>query len=266
LIPGHEAAGEVVAVGAGVKAFEPGDRVAYVGPLGGYAAARNIDAASLVKLPDDFSYEAGATMMLKGLTAQYLLRRTFPVQAGHRVLVHAGAGATGQLLCRWASALGAKVLATAGSAQKAAIARKAGAEHVILYREQDFVARVREFTEGRLCQVVYDGVGAATFPGSLDCLAPFGLFVSFGAASGPVPPFDLSLLAQKGSLYATRPSLFTHIADRSVYEAMTADVVDAVRLGHIGFEGTERHALEEAAQVHAALESRQTSGAIILTA
>lgn len=265
LIPGHEGAGEIIAVGAGVTAFKPGDRVAYVGALGGYSAARNIAAASLVKLPDDFSYEAGATMMLKGLTAQYLLRRTFQVKVGHRVLVHAGAGATGQLLCRWASALGAKVIATAGSAQKAEVARKAGADHVILYREQDFVARVRDLTEDRLCHVVYDGVGAATFPGSLDCLAPFGLFVSFGAASGPVPPFDLALLAQKGSLYATRPSLFTHIADRSAYEEMIADVVNAVRLGHIDFERPQRYALEQAEQVHAALESRQTSGAMILT-
>jgi len=265
LIVGHEGAGEVSAVGEGVTKVKPGDRVAYVGPIGGYAEARNIPAASLIRLPDDFSYEAGATMMLKGLTAQYLLRRTFKVQQGQTVLVHAGAGGVGQLLCGWASALGATVIATAGGREKADIARRAGAAHVILYRDEDFAARVREITRGRLCEVVYDGVGAATFPASLDCLAPFGMFVSFGSASGPIKAFDLGLLAQKGSLYVTRPSLFTHIADRRVYEDMTADVIDAVRRRFISIDRPQRFPLEEAAKVHAALESRQTSGAIVLT-
>jgi NADPH2:quinone reductase len=264
-VPGHEGAGEVIAVGEGVKEFQPGDRVAYVGALGGYSEARNISAASLVHLPKSFSYATGAVMMLKGLTAQYLLRRTFRVKKGHRVLVHAGAGGVGQLLCQWASALGAKVTATVGSQEKAEIAHHAGAKHVILYREEDFVQRVREITKGRLCDVVYDGVGAATFPASLDCLAPFGMFVSFGSASGPVPAFDLALLAQKGSLYATRPSLFTHIADRRVYEDMTEDLERAIKRGHLNLDVAASFPLEEAAKVHAALEARQTFGSIVLT-
>ncbi len=264
-VPGHEGAGEVVAVGEGVKDFEPGDRVAYVGALGGYSEARNIDAASVVHLPKSFSYAAGAVMMLKGLTAQYLLHRTFRVKKGHRVLVHAGAGGVGQLLCQWASALGAKVIATVGGEEKARIARDAGAKHVILYREDDFVQRVRELTKGRLCDVVYNGVGAATFPGSLDCLAPFGMFVSFGSASGPVGAFDLGLLAQKGSLYATRPSLFTHIADRRTYEEMMEDLERAIKQGHLTLDVAARFPLEDAAKVHAALENRRTTGSIVLT-
>ena len=264
-VPGHEGAGEVIAVGEGVEEFQPGDRVAYVGALGGYSEARNISAASLVHLPKSFSYATGAVMMLKGLTAQYLLRRTFRVKKGHRVLVHAGAGGVGQLLCQWASALGAKVIATVGSQEKAEIAHHAGAKHVILYREEDFVQRVREITKGRLCNVVYDGVGAATFPASLDCLAPFGMFVSFGSASGPVAAFDLGLLGQKGSLYATRPSLFTHIADRRVYEDMTEDLERAIKRGHLNLDVAASFPLEEAAKVHAALEARQTVGSIVLT-
>ena len=265
LILGEEGAGEVLALGPGVTEVKPGDRVAYVSSIGGYAEARNVPAASLIRLPDDFSYEAGATMMLKGLTAQYLLRRTFKVERGQTVLVQAGAGGVGQLLCGWAHALGAKVIATAGSPEKAEIARTAGAAHVILYRDEDFAARVREITQGRLCDVVYDGVGAATFPASLDCLAPFGMFVSFGSASGPIKAFELGLLMQKGSLYATRPSLFTHIASRRVYEEMTADVVDAVRRGFISIDRPQRFPLADAAKVHAALESRQTTGSIVLT-
>ncbi len=264
-IPGHEGAGEVIAVGEGVKDFKPGDRVAYVGALGGYSEARNIAAASLVHLPKSFSYAEGAAMMLKGLTAQYLLRRTFKVKEGHRVLVHAGAGGVGHLLCQWASALGAKVIATVGSEEKAKIASDAGAKHVILYRQEDFVARVRELTKGRLCDVVYDGVGAATFPGSLDCLAPFGLFVSFGSASGPVTGFDLGLLAQKGSLFATRPSLFTHIADQRVYEEMIEDMEHAVKRRHLTFDAITRYPLQEADKAHEALEARQTVGSIVLT-
>lgn len=262
--PGHEGAGEVIAVGEGVEDFEEGDRVAYVGPLGGYAEARNIGSEALIHLPKSIPFEIAAVMMLKGLTAQYLLRRTFKVEKGHRVLVHAGAGATGQILCRWAKALGAKVIATVGGPEKAQIAQEAGAKHVILYREQDFVERVREITKGRLCDVVYDGVGKATFPASLDCLAPFGLFVSFGSASGPVEAFDLGLLAQKGSLYATRPSLFTHIAKRADYEEMADDVIRAIRRGHLAFDAPAAFPLEDAAKVHAALESRRTTGAMVL--
>jgi len=262
--PGHEGAGEVIAVGEGVEDFEEGDRVAYVGPLGAYAEAHNIGSEALIHLPKSIPFEIAAVMMLKGLTAQYLLRRTFKVKKGRRVLVHAGAGATGQILCRWATALGAKVIATVGSPEKAQIAQEAGAKHVILYREQDFVERVREITKGRLCDVVYDGVGKATFPASLDCLAPFGLFVSFGSASGPVEAFDLGLLAQKGSLYATRPSLFTHIAKRADYEEMADDVIRAIRRGHLAFDAPAAFPLADAAKVHAALESRRTTGAMVL--
>lgn len=263
-VPGHEGAGQIVAVGEGVKDFEEGDRVAYVGALGGYAEARNIAADSVIHLPKSISYEQGAVMMLKGLTAQYLLRRTFRVKKGHRVLVHAGAGGVGQLLCQWASALGAKVVATVGSPEKAEIARKAGADETILYREENFAERVREITKGRLCHVVYDGVGRATFPASLDCLEPFGMFVSFGSASGPIEAFDIGLLAQKGSLYATRPSLFNHIAKRRDYEEMAEDMIHAIKRGQLTIEPPESFPLSEAAQVHAALESRQTAGAMVL--
>ncbi len=263
-VPGHEGAGEVIAVGDGVKGVKPGDRVAYVGALGGYSAARNIAADSLIRLPKSFSYEQGAVMMLKGLTAQYLLRRTFRVKKGHRILVHAGAGGVGQLLCQWASALGATVIATVGSPEKAAIARKAGAEETILYGEENFAERVRDITGGRLCDVVYDGVGRATFPASLDCLKPFGMFVSFGSASGPIEAFDIGLLAQKGSLYATRPSLFTHIARRRDYEEMAEDLIDAVKRGKLVIEPPQRFPLSEAAKVHEALESRRTAGSMVL--
>jgi NADPH2:quinone reductase len=263
-IPGHEGAGEIVAVGKGVKGFEEGDRVAYVGDLGAYSEARNISAESVVRLPKSLSYETGAIMMLKGLTAQYLLRSTFPIKKGDRALVHAGAGGVGQLLCQWASALGAKVIATVGSAEKAQIAKEAGAKHVILYKEENFVEKVREFTKGRLCDVVYDGVGRATFPASLDCLRPLGMFVSFGSASGPIDAFDIGLLAQKGSLFATRPSLFTHIADRKRYKHMVEDLERAIKWGDLKFEAAARYPLREAAAAHAALESRQTSGSMLL--
>jgi NADPH2:quinone reductase len=262
--PGHEGAGEITAVGEGVKDFEIGDRVAYIGSLGGYSEARNIEASSVVHLPKSFSFEVGATMMLKGLTAQYLLRRTYRVKKGRRVLVHAGAGGVGQLLCQWASALGAKVIATVGSEEKAKIAKEAGAEHTILYRSENFVEGVREFTKGRMCHVVYDGVGRATFPASLDCLRPFGMFVSFGSASGPIEAFDIQLLAQKGSLFATRPSLFTHIARRADLEEMTDDVIRAARRGQVRFEVSGAYPLASAPDVHAALEARRTTGSLVL--
>lgn len=263
-IPGHEGAGQIVAVGEGVTDFEEGDRVAYVGALGGYSEARNIAADSVIHLPKSVSYEQGAVMMLKGLTAQYLLRRTFRVKKGHRVLVHAGAGGVGQLLCQWADALGAKVIATVGSPDKAEIALKAGARDAILYRTEKFEERVKEITKGKLCDVVYDGVGRATFPASLDCLAPFGLFVSFGSASGPIESFDIGLLTQKGSLFATRPSLFDHIAKRRDYEDMAEDMLHAVKRGYLTIEPPQSFPLAEAAQVHAALESRQTAGSMVL--
>jgi NADPH2:quinone reductase len=263
-IPGHEGAGEVLAVGEGVKGFKIGERVAYIGALGGYSEARNIDAASLIHLPKSISFDQGAAMMLKGLTAQYLLRRTFRVKKGHCILIHAGAGGTGQLLCQWARALGAKVIATVGSAEKGQLALAAGAHHVILYREEDFAQSVREITKGKLCDVVYDGVGQATFPASLDCLKPFGLFVSFGSASGPISAFELGLLTQKGSLYATRPSLFDYIARRKDYEAMTQDLLKAIKRGDLKIQPPDCYPLSEASGVHAALEARNTSGALAL--
>ena len=263
-IPGHEGAGEVIAVGAGVTVFAPGDRVAYVGSLGGYSSARNIPAAELVRLPDHISFEIGAAMMLKGLTAQYLLRRTHRVAPGETILVHAGAGGVGQILCQWGRALGATVIATVGDADKAKIALACGAHHAILYRSEDFVARVREITKGALCDVVYDGVGQATFPASLDCLRPLGLFVSFGSASGPIAAFDLALLGQKGSLFATRPSLFAYMAKREDYEAMTQETIAAMDAGAIRFDIAGRWPLKDAAKLHAALESRETTGSHVL--
>jgi NADPH2:quinone reductase len=262
--PGHEGAGEVIAVGEGVEDFKIGDRVAYVGSLGGYAAARNVEASAAIELPKSFSFETGAVMMLKGLTAQYLLRRTFRVRKGHRVLIHAGAGGVGQILCQWAKALGAKVIATVGSEEKAEIAREAGAKHTILYESENFVDLVREITKGRMCDVVYDGVGKATFPASLDCLRPFGMFVSFGSASGPIQAFEIALLAQKGSLYATRPSLFTHIARRRDFEKMMRDLSRAMKRGDVTIKAAGAYPLEAAPKVHAALEARKTAGSLVL--
>jgi NADPH2:quinone reductase len=262
--PGHEGAGEVVALGEGVSKFRIGDRVAYVRALGAYAEARNIEAKVLVKLPTAISYETAAAMMLKGLTAEYLLFRTYSVKPGDVVLVHAAAGGVGLILCQWARLLGATVIGTAGSAEKAALAREAGAHKAILYRQEDFVARVKEITGGKLCNVVYDGVGKATFPGSLDCLRPFGVFVSLGSASGPIDAFNISLLAQKGSLYATRPNLFTHISDEATLAEMTARLMDVVGSGKVKIAIHSRHALAEAVEAHRALEGRETTGSTVL--
>ncbi len=262
--PGNEGAGEVVALGEGVTSFRPGDRVAYAGSIGAYAEARNIEAKFLVPLPERISYETAAAMMLKGLTAEYLLFRTYPVKPGDVVLVHAAAGGVGLILCQWARALGATVIGTAGGEAKVTIAREAGAHEVIDYSKEDFVARVREITGGKLCHVVYDGVGKATFPGSLDCLRPFGVFVSFGSASGPIESFNLGLLAQKGSLYATRPTLFTHMADEARLTEMAARLMDAVGSGTVKIAVHARHPLAEAAEAHRDLEARKTSGATVL--
>ncbi len=264
LTPGNEGAGEVIAVGPSVKGFKPGDRVAYAGSIGSYAEERNIDAKFLVKLPRAISYETGAAMMLKGLTAQYLLRQTYRVKAGDTILVHAAAGGVGLILCEWGRALGAKVIGTVGSAEKAKLAKKAGARHVILYREEDFAKRVAEITKGEKCQVVYDGVGKATFPASLDCLRPFGMFVSFGSASGGIEAFNLGLLGQKGSLFATRPTLFTFLADRPRLEKMTRDLFRAVGSGDVTIRIGKRLPLAEASQAHIALEARETTGSTIL--
>ncbi|KAF0231165.1 MAG: NADPH2quinone [Beijerinckiaceae bacterium] len=262
--PGNEGAGIVRAVGAGVKGFKAGDRVAYVGTLGAYAAARNLPASQLVKIPAKVSFEAAAAMMLKGLTAEYLLFRSFKVKKGHTVLIHAAAGGTGTILVQWARALGATVIGTVGSEEKAKLAKKLGCHHVINYSTEDFAVRVGEITKGAKCDVVYDGVGKATFPGSLDCLKPFGYFVSFGNASGAVEAFNIGMLAAKGSLFATRPTLFTHIANPKTYAAMAKRLFAAVGDGTLKIPATGTFPLAKVADAHRALEGRKTTGSTIL--
>ena len=263
-VPGNEAAGEVVSVGAGVTEFKPGDRVAYVATLGSYAEERIVAVNSTVALPDAVSFEAAASMMLKGMTAEYLLHRTYKVKPGDTILVHAAAGGTGLILCQWGKALGATVIGTVGSKEKGELAKAHGADHVILYREEDFVARVKEITGGKLCAVVYDGVGKDTFLPSLDCLQPFGVVASFGNASGAVEPFNLGLLAAKGSLYVTRPTLFTHIAKRETMVEMAANLFGAVASGKVVVPVNASFALADAANAHRALEGRGTTGSTVL--
>ncbi len=264
LIPGNEAAGVVVDTGEGVDGLSTGDRVAYVGPLGAYSDERVIPASVLVKIPDGVSDEQAAAMMLKGMTAEYLLRRTFPVKPGDTILYHAAAGGVGLILGQWAKHLGATVIGTASSAEKIALAKAHGYDHVINYRETDFVGAVKEITGGKLCDVVYDSVGKDTFPGSLDCLRPRGLFVSFGQSSGPIPPFNLALLSQKGSLYATRPTIFLYNAKREDLEASAKALFEVVASGVVRIEINQRYALRDAAKAHADLEARKTTGTSIL--
>lgn len=263
-VPGNEGAGEVLAVGPNVTEFKPGDRVAYVATLGSYAEERIVAVNSTVPLADAVSFEAAASMMLKGMTAEYLLHRTYKVKSGDTILVHAAAGGTGLILCQWGKALGATVIGTAGSTEKAALAKAHGADHVILYREEDFVARVKEITGGKLCAVVYDGVGKDTFLPSLDCLQPFGVLVSFGNASGAVDPVNLGLLGPKGSLYLTRPTLFTHIAKRETMVEMAKNLFGAVSSGKVVVPVNARFALTDAANAHRALEGRGTTGSTVL--
>lgn len=262
--PGNEGAGEVLAVGEGVTHVRPGDRVAYVGPLGAYAEQRVMPADRLVKTPDAVADEQAAGMMLKGMTAEYLLCRTFKVKAGDTILYHAAAGGVGLILGQWAKHLGATVIGTAGSAEKAALAKAHGFDHVINYRSEDFVECVREITGGRMCDVVYDSVGKDTFPASLDCLRPLGMFVSFGQSSGPIPPFNLAILSQKGSLFATRPTLFTYVAKREDLESAARNLFDVVSSGAVKIEVNQRYSLKDAARAHADLEGRRTTGATIL--
>ncbi len=264
LTPGHEAAGIVEDVGPGVTHLKAGDRVAYATVFGAYAQRRAAPANELVKVPAGVSDDQAAAIMLKGMTAEYLLRRTFEVKPGDTILFHAAAGGVGQIACQWAKHLGATVIGTAGGAEKVALAKANGCDHVIDYRAEDFVAAVKEITGGKKCDVVYDSVGADTFPGSLDCLKPRGLFVSFGNSSGPVPPFSLPLLAQKGSLYATRPTLFGYVATRAELEASATALFDVVANGIVKVEINQRYALQDAARAHSDLESRRTSGATIL--
>jgi NADPH:quinone reductase and related Zn-dependent oxidoreductases len=264
-VPGNEGAGVVLEVGPGVEDFKPGDRVAYCGGNGGgYSEQRVMPAGRVLKLPDDISFERGAAMTLKGLTAWFLLRRTYPVKPGDIVLYHAAAGGVGLIFGQWAKHLGATVIGTAGSPEKIELAKVHGFDHVINYREENFVERVREITGGKMCQVVYDSVGKDTFPASLDCLRPLGMFVSFGQSSGMVPPFSISLLQQKGSLFATRPVLFHYIAERKELDTAAEELFDVVRKGAVRIVINQRYKLEEAAKAHDDLESRRTSGTTIL--
>ncbi|WP_192256903.1 quinone oxidoreductase family protein [Mesorhizobium caraganae] len=262
--PGNEGAGEIIAVGEGVSGFAPGDRVAYVETLGAYAEERIVPAHFVVHLPDAIDFETGAAMMLKGLTAQYLLRRTFRVEAGHTILVHAAAGGVGLILTQWAKHLGATVIGTVGSAEKVELALANGCDHVIDYSREDFAARVKEITRGEGCDVVYDGVGKATFPASLDCLRPFGTFVSFGTTSGSIPSFDIMLLMQKGSLFATWQLLFHHLARREDVVAMSEDLFSVVLSGAVKIPVHTSMPLAEVAEAHRRLEARQTTGATVL--
>jgi NADPH2:quinone reductase len=263
-VPGQEGAGVVVEVGEGVENLEEGDRVAYTDPIGAYAEERIMPADRLVKIPDNISDDQAAAMMLKGMTAEYLLRRTHRLQAGEVILFHAAAGGVGLIAGQWAKHIGATVIGTVGSKEKVALARQHGYDHVINYREEDFVARVREITKGRLCDVVYDSVGRDTFPASLDCLRPRGLFVSFGQSSGPIPPFNMGLLAQKGCLYATRPSLFVYNKSAADLRASAAALFDVVGQGAVSIRINQRYPLAEARRAHEDLEARRTTGTTIL--
>ncbi len=264
LIPGNEAAGVVIETGEGVDNVKPGDRVAYVGSLGAYAGERVIIADRLVRIPDGISDEQAGSMMLKGMTAGYLLRRTNAVKPGDTVLYHAAAGGVGLMFGQWAKHIGATVIGTAGSADKISLAKAHGFDHVINYRDVDFVSAIREITNGRMCDVVYDSVGKDTFPASLDCLRPLGLFVSFGQSSGPIPPFNMAILSQKGSLFATRPTIFSYIAKRSDLDALAAALFDVVDKGIVKVEINQRYALADVARAHADLEGRKTTGTSVL--
>lgn len=262
---GMEGAGVVEAIGAEVKLVSVGDRVAYAGkPIGSYSQKRVMPEQYLVKLPDSISFEQGAAMMLQGLTVQYLLNDSYKVKAGDKVLLHAAAGGVGLIACQWLRALGAYVIGTVGSADKAAIAKANGCNETILYTQEDFVSRTRELTQGKGVQVVYDSIGKDTFLGSLDCLAPRGTMVSFGNATGAVEPFELGLLAAKGSLKVTRPTIFSYIDERPLLETMAADLFARVTSGDIKIEINQRYPLSDAAQAHSDLEARKTIGSTIL--
>jgi len=261
---GVDAAGVVEAVGAGVTHVRPGDRVGYVASAGTYAEERVVPADRLVKLPVDVPDRTAAAMMLKGLTVRALVRRTYRVQAGDSVLVHAAAGGVGLLMTQWLKALGATVIATVGSDEKAKIVRAHGADHAIVYTREDFPKRVREITGGEGVAVAYDSVGKATFEGSLDSLRPLGLMVTFGNASGPPPLLDVGVLGRKGSLFLTRPTIFSYIARREDLEQAAAEVFEIVRSGKVKVEVSRTWPLAQAAEAHRALEGRQTTGSLVL--
>ena len=263
--PGVEGAGIVEAVGSGVTNVQAGDRVAYAGPIGGYAEERLIAADRVVKLPDAISTEQAAAMMLQGLTARMLLRAVHRVEPGETILIHAAAGGVGLIVCQWAKALGATVIGTVGSEEKAELARAHGCDHPIVYTRQDFAAEVDRITRGEKLPVVYDSVGRDTFMKSLDCLRPRGMMVSFGNASGPPDPIAPGLLAQKGSLFLTRPTLFTYIASRDELVESASDLFEMVSSGKVRVEVKQRFPLRDAAEAHRQLEARKTSGSTILT-
>lgn len=259
---GVEGAGVVTDVGEGVSDLKTGDRVAYAGPMGSYAEERLAPADRMVKIPDAVSFETAAAMMLQGMTVRYLLRETYKVTPETTLLFHAAAGGVGLIACQWARAIGATIIGTVSSAEKAALAKAHGCTHVINYRLENFVERVKELTNGKLCDVVYDSIGKDTFPASLDCLKPRGLWASFGNASGPVPPFELTAL--KGSLFATRPSLFAYTSSRAELVANANDLFDMVASGRIKIEINHRYPLREAANAHRDLEGRKTTGSVVL--
>jgi NADPH2:quinone reductase len=262
---GMEGSGLVEAVGQGVTHVKKGDRVAYAcKPPGAYAEVRVMPAEGLVILPDDIDFETGAAMMLQGLTVQYLFNRTFPLKGGETILFHAAAGGVGLIACQWARAIGVNMIGTVGSDEKGEIAKAHGCAHVINYNKEKFVERVKELTGGKGVSVVYDAIGASTFTDSLDCLAPLGLMVSFGSASGPVPPVNLGELASRGSLYITRPTLFSYIARREDLDHMAADLFRMVSSGKVKIDINQRYPLRDAAKAHADLESRKTTGSTIL--
>jgi NADPH:quinone reductase len=263
-VSGNEGAGEVIAVGPGVTEVKIGDRVGYVSGLGAYAAERLLPAERAVKLPDNISYEQAAAMMLKGLTVQYLVRQTYKVQKGDNVLIQAAAGGIGLIACQWANHLGANVIGTVGSKEKAELARKHGAHHTILYRSEDFPAKVKEITGGKMCAVVYDGVGKETFPASLDCLKPLGMFVSFGSASGQIEAFNINILQTKGSLFATRPTLNTYAAKREDLLKMASELFEVVGSGAVKIPVNQKYPLKDAQKAHRDLEGRATTGSTIL--
>ncbi len=262
---GLEGAGVVEAVGAGVDFLAPGDRVAYAGgPPGSYSQVRLIPADRLVKVPEGITDQQAAAMMLKGLTVQYLIRRTYRVQSGQTVLFHAAAGGVGLIACQWLKALGCTVIGTVGSDEKAALAREHGCDHTIVYTRENFAERVKEITGGAKVPVVYDSVGKDTFMGSLDCLQPLGMLAVFGNGSGPVPPFDLGLLAQKGSLFITRPTLVTYTAKRADLVAMANELFEVVKSGKVKIEVRQTLGLADAAKAHVDLEGRKTTGSTVL--
>ena len=262
---GQEGAGEVVEVGPGVTELKVGDRVAYAGLMGAYSEERLAPADRLVKLPDGISFETAAAMMLKGMTVEYLLRRTRPLRAGETILFHAAAGGVGLIACQWARALGATTIGTVSTRQKAELARAHGCHHVVVTSEEDFVARVREITQRKGVPVAYDSVGKATWEGTLECLQPRGLWVSFGNSSGKVPPLDLVVLSQKGSLFVTRPTLATHISTRADLLESSNALFERVLKGDVKIEINQRYPLAEAAQAHRDLEARKTTGSTVFT-